>query len=68
MPFGAGWGLGLRSVAGHLGVALVFMWAGALRRAFSRYFSGLLVTIGGVFILVGGLGAGLLFCRVEAIF
>ena len=68
MPFGAGWGLGLRSVAGHLGLALVFVWASALRRAFNHCFSGLLVTIGGVFILVGGLGAGLSFYQVKTIF
>ena len=42
--------------------------AGALRGAFGRCFSGLLVAIGGVFILVGGLGAGLLFYRVKTIF
>ena len=68
MPFGAGWGLGLRSVAGHLGLALGFVWAGALRGAFNRCFLGLLVTIGGIFILVGGLGTGLSFYRVRAIF
>ena len=68
MPFEAEWGLGLQSVTGHLGLALVFMWASALRRAFSRYFSGLLVTISGIFILVGGLGTGLSFYQVKAIF
>ena len=48
------WGrMGLRSVSGYLGLALVFVWDGALRERFCCCFSGLFgASIGGVLILV----------------
>ena len=53
--------MGLRSVAGYLGLALVFVWDGALRERFCYCFSGLFgASIGGVLILVGGGGGGAL--------
>ena len=48
------WGrMGLRSVSGYLGLALVFVWDGALRERFCCCFSGLFgASIGEVLILV----------------
>ena len=59
--------MGLRSVSGYLGLALVFVWDGALRERFCCCFSGLFgASIGEVLILVvvvvvGGGGTGLSF-------
>ena len=45
--------MGLRSVSGYLGLALVFVWDGALRERFCCCFSGLFgASIGEVLILV----------------
>ena len=48
------WGrMGLRSVSGYLGLALVFVWDGALRERFCCCFLGLFgASIGEVLILV----------------
>ena len=57
-----GWGL----LAGgwYLGLALVFVWNSALRDGFNFSFQGFFVTIGKIFILAGGLGAGLSFYKI----
>ena len=57
-----GWGL----VAGgwYLGLALVFVWNSALRDGFNFSFQEFFVTIGKIFILAGGLGAGLSFYKI----
>ena len=47
----------LQWLTGYLGLALVFVWDGAQREAFSFYFS----SVNKAFILAGGLGAGLSF-------
>ena len=58
----AGWWL----VAGgwYLGLALVFVWNSALRDGFNFSFQEFFVTIGKIFILAGGLGAGLSFYKI----
>ena len=59
--------MGLRSVAGYLGLALVFVWDGPLRERFCYCFSGLFgASIGEglilvVVVVVGGGGTGLSF-------
>ena len=58
---------GLQSVAGYLGLALVFVWGGALRGGLIAIFIGLFATVGGIFILAGGLGAGLSFYGVKTL-
>ena len=56
----------LQLVAGYLRLALVFVWGGALRGGrggggIGPFFRGVCASIGKVFILAGGLGAGLSF-------
>ena len=65
----AGWWLvvgGCWLVAGgwYLGLALVFVWNSALRDGFNFSFQEFFVTIGKIFILAGGLGAGLSFYKI----
>ena len=50
-------GLGLRAVAGCLGLALVFVWCGALlggRGGVGAVFRDVFASVGGASILVGG--------------
>ena len=53
----------LQSFEGYLGLALVFLWNGALRHRCNFCFQEFFASIGILFILVGGgeLGAGLSF-------
>ena len=55
----------LRSAAGYLGLAPVFVWGGTLCRGLAAGFCGFFARPGGVFVLAGGggrgLGAGLSF-------
>ena len=65
----AGWWLmvgGCWLVAGgwYLGLALVFVWNSALRDGFNFSFQEFFVTIRKIFILAGGLGAGLSFYKI----
>ena len=48
----------------YLGLALVFVWNSALRDGFNFSFQEFFVTIGKIFILAGGLGAGLSFYKI----
>ena len=53
-----------QSFTGYSGLALVFVWGGALRvggGGFISIFRGFFASVGGVFVLAGGLGAGLSF-------
>ena len=56
---------GWRGVWGWLW--LVFVWGGARRGAFIFYFSGVSSSIGGAFVLAGGLCAGLSFYAVSLV-
>ena len=65
----AGWwllagGCWLVAAGWYLGLALVFVWNSALRDGFNFSFQGFFVTIGKIFILAGGLGAGLSFYKI----
>ena len=65
----AGWWLGaggwwLLAAGWYLGLALVFVWNSALRDGFNFSFQEFFVTIGKIFILAGGLGAGLSFYKI----
>ena len=53
--------LTLKSFTGYLTLALVFVWNSALRRSFISVFQGFFSSISKVFILAGGMVAGLSF-------
>ena len=48
----------LRSVAGYLGLALVFVWGGARRGGFSLSFGGFLLVLAGLSFWRGGWALG----------
>ena len=53
--------IGLQQFAGYLGLTLLFMWDSALREGLLSVFQEIFASVNKIFILAGGLAAGLLF-------